>query len=109
MPDQLPGQPPRPPELFGTIEAVHPGVKLLVRSARPNTPGWDSPQNEYHRRYDLPCWVLLRAGTSVHRRGGEPVEVVVGQTVSAWCSGPMYTTDPPGWGGDYVVIEPGDR
>ena len=109
VPDDPPGQPARPPELFGTIEDVHPGVKFLVRSRQPKTPGWDSPQNEYHRRYDIPCWVLLRADTPIHRREDEPVEIAVGQTVSAWCSGGMYTTNPPGWGGDFVVIERGDR
>jgi hypothetical protein len=102
-------EPLRPPELFGTIEAVHPGVKFLVRSTRPNTPGWDSPQNEHHRKYDLKCWVLVREGLAIRRRDSGRVEVAVGQTVSAWCSGGMYTTNPPLWSADAVVIEPADR
>jgi hypothetical protein len=103
----------RPPELFGTVEAVNRSngavYSFLVRSTTPNTAGWDSEQNAHHRKLDMPCWVLVREGAPVRRRGGGPVEIVVGQTVSAWCSGPMATTYPPGWGADAVVIEPADR
>jgi hypothetical protein len=106
-------EPTRPPELFGKVEAVRHsergGTSFLVRSTEPNLSGWDSEQNAHHRAIDMPCWVSVRNGVQVRHRAGGPAEVAVGQTVSAWCSGPMAESMPPIRGGDFVVIEPDDR
>jgi hypothetical protein len=108
-----PGQPLRPPELFGKVEAVRHlekhGTNILIRSTKPNLAGWDSAQNAYHRSIDMPCWVAIHAGEPGSRRGGGAADLAVGQTVSAWCSGPMYSTDPPQWSGHFVVLEPDNR
>jgi len=107
-----PGLPSRPPELFGVVEDVRPlnqGTPFLLRSTRPNLAGWHSPQNEHHLKNGPLCVIIRREGLPIHRRGGGAAELKPGQTVSVWCSEPMYASDPPGWCADAVVIEPADR
>ena len=66
VPGEVVGQPARPPELFGRVEAVRHseqhGTAFLVRSTKPNSAGWDSEQNVHHRTIDMPCWVGVREG-----------------------------------------------
>ena len=106
-------EPSRPPELFGKVEAVRNsergGTSFLIRSTQPNRPGWESEQNAWHRQYGRLCWVTARDSAPIRQREGGRGEVAVGQMVSAWCSGPMAASQPPIWGGDFVVVEPDDR
>jgi hypothetical protein len=113
-PTDPPGQPPRPPDFFGRVESVNRteyGIVFQIRSTKPNLAGWDSEQNAYNRRQDWPGYpsVILSKDTPIHRRGGGSCELRVGQTVSAWGTGQAYTTNPPGYEGNFVVIEPDDR
>jgi len=106
-------EPSRPPEWFGKVVEVRNSAgsctSFLIRFTTPNLAGWDSEQNAFHRKIDMPCWVAIRDGVTVLHRGGGVGELVVGQTVSAWCSGPMAESKPPIWDADFVVIEPDDR
>src|SRR3954452_8322026 len=85
------GQPSRPPELSGRVEAVRRsgrGVSsFLVRSARPDLPGWRSAGPGRAGGGEVLCWVNAPDAAKVRRRGGGGTgEVEVGQAVSAWCS-----------------------
>jgi hypothetical protein len=95
-PQQLPPDR-RSPELSGTVERVEPanepGIRLLLRSARPGD-----------RTY-----VIIREGVPIRWRGGDPAGLATGQTVSVWYSGGMYMSDPPGCYADAVVIETIER
>jgi len=109
MPRQPLDEPKRAPELFGTIEeARHPersAPQFLVRCRQPDAGMVESDQNAWQRQHNPLMWVLVWEQTPVRHRDGRVGKLVVGQTVSVWCTGGMLTTNPPQWGAEFVVIE----
>jgi hypothetical protein len=102
--------PRRAPELYGTVEQIrgegeHSTPMFLIRCRQPDPGMPESEQNVHQRQYDLHVWVWVRNGTPVRRREGGAGQLAVGQTVSAWCSGPQMLTNPVQWPADFVVIE----
>ena len=105
--------PPRHPELYGVIEktqsardSVRSYELHLVHCLKPPAGMAESEQNQWQRQINLDVWVIVFDETPVARRAdGAPARLRIGQTVSAWCSGPMLTTDPPQWAADSVIVE----
>lgn len=79
--------------------------QFLIRCRQPEPGVVESEQNAWQRQYIPHLWVWIPDDTRVRRRSGGPGQVVVGQTVSAWCSGPMATSMPPQWAAEFVIIE----
>lgn len=108
----------RLPTLFGIVERIHPeagttaetnaNFRYRLRATKPNRPDWESSQNAYHRQAEriVDFWVLQRA--SVKNRAGESCTIQVGDTISAWCTGPTAMSHPPIWTADKVIVEPPD-
>ena len=66
----------------------------------------ESSQNAHERQFPPPHVAVGVADAHVWLRTGGTARVVVGQTVSAWCSGEVTVSEPAGFSGDLVVIEP---
>jgi len=100
----------RPPQLFGTVDAVKSDgrghVSLLITCRRPPLGTVESSQNQWERRLAGPhMWVVVHEKTRVLNDTGGGLPIVAGQTVSAWCSGPIAKTYPPQRSAELVVVE----
>src|SRR5262245_59036470 len=100
------------PTSFGTVEKVkQPRVpegaplKFLISCRKPESGMRQSAQNAWQRQHCPLVWVLVGEQTQVQKRNAGKAQIAEKQTASAWCSGPMFTTDPPQMFADLVIIE----
>jgi hypothetical protein len=102
--------PARSPELFGKvmkIEARMAGVVHVVLQLSLPKVGKESENNEWHRKQFGTAWLIVVKGIPVRRRAGGATELRPGQMIAVWSEGTTFTTNPPTWCPEFIVVEEG--